>query len=246
MPARCRRSWKVRSGTWAGTVALTDRVRVVACPGDSSSSFCFCLVRRLPVPTGGDPVGGALVPPLRAVVPRCRGAARRAWRGRRSRHDLQVGATLHPAGHQGCSAVPAQRRRAVDQYGQVIDVFVSKRRNVAASTEFFEMMLAGRERPREVTTDLAAPLLRVVDDLLPDALPDTTQVCEQPDRMRPRSAEGTAAADARSAHGSDRVDGDPRSCVRPESATRPLRTFSGPFRAWAPTRGLSNSQKTSA
>jgi IS6 family transposase len=60
--------------------------------------------------------------------------------------------------------------RAVDQYGQVIDIYVSKRRNVAAATEFFETMLAGRDRPREVTTDLAAPLLRVVDDLLADAL----------------------------------------------------------------------------
>ena len=33
--------------------------------------------------------------------------------------------------------------RAVDQYGQVIDVLVSKRRNVAAATKFFETMLAG-------------------------------------------------------------------------------------------------------
>ena len=65
--------------------------------------------------------------------------------------------------------------RAVDQYGQVIDVYVSKRRNVAAATRFFEMMLAGRERPTDVTTDLAAPLLRVVDDLLPEVLHDTTQ-----------------------------------------------------------------------
>jgi transposase-like protein len=65
--------------------------------------------------------------------------------------------------------------RAVDQYGQVIDVFVSKRRNVAAATKFFEMMLAGRVRPTDVTTDLAAPLLRVVDDLLPEVLHDTTQ-----------------------------------------------------------------------
>ena len=65
--------------------------------------------------------------------------------------------------------------RAVDQYGQVIDVFVSKRRNVPAATKFFEMMLAGRERPTDVTTDLAAPLLRVVDDLPPEVLHDTTQ-----------------------------------------------------------------------
>ena len=65
--------------------------------------------------------------------------------------------------------------RAVDQHGQVIDVYLSKRRNVPAATTFFEMMLAGRDRPRVVVTDLAAPLLRVVDELLPDVLHDTTQ-----------------------------------------------------------------------
>jgi transposase-like protein len=65
--------------------------------------------------------------------------------------------------------------RAVDQYGQVIDVYVSRRRNIAAATRFFETMLIGRDRPREVTTDLAAPLLRVVDELLPEVLHDTTQ-----------------------------------------------------------------------
>ena len=36
---------------------------------------------------------------------------------------------------------------AVDQHGQVIEVLVSKRRNAAAATKFFEMMLAGRDRP---------------------------------------------------------------------------------------------------
>jgi IS6 family transposase len=65
--------------------------------------------------------------------------------------------------------------RAVDQHGQVIEVLVSKRRNVAAATMFFETMLAGREPPTDVTTDLAAPLLRVVDDLLPEVLHDTSQ-----------------------------------------------------------------------
>jgi transposase-like protein len=54
-------------------------------------------------------------------------------------------------------------------------VFVSKRRNVAAATNFFEMMLADRGRPTDVTTDLAAPLLRPVDDLLTEVLHDTTQ-----------------------------------------------------------------------
>ena len=65
--------------------------------------------------------------------------------------------------------------RAVDEYGQVIDVYVSRRLNIAAVTRFFETMLTGLERPREVTTDLAAPLLRVVAELLPDVLHDTAQ-----------------------------------------------------------------------
>ena len=65
--------------------------------------------------------------------------------------------------------------RAVDQRGQVIDVYVSRRRNITSARRFFQTMLEGRDRPREVTTDLAAPLLRVVDELLPEALHDTTQ-----------------------------------------------------------------------
>jgi IS6 family transposase len=62
---------------------------------------------------------------------------------------------------------------AVDQYGQVIDVFVSKRRDIASARTFFTTMLKAHGHPEDVTTDLAAPLLRVVDELCPDALHDT-------------------------------------------------------------------------
>jgi IS6 family transposase len=65
--------------------------------------------------------------------------------------------------------------RAVDQHGQVIDVNVSKRRNLVAATRFFEKCSRAATGPREVTTDLAAPLLRVIDDLLPEVLHDTSQ-----------------------------------------------------------------------
>jgi IS6 family transposase len=65
--------------------------------------------------------------------------------------------------------------RAVDQHGQVIDVYVSNRRNIPAARAFFECALVAHGRPREVTTDLAAPLLRVIDELMPDALHDTEQ-----------------------------------------------------------------------
>ena len=65
--------------------------------------------------------------------------------------------------------------RAVDQHGQVIDVYVSKRRDTAAATKFFTSALTAHPRPAEITTDLAAPLLRVVDELLPDEDHDTSQ-----------------------------------------------------------------------
>jgi transposase-like protein len=65
--------------------------------------------------------------------------------------------------------------RAVDQHGQVIDVYVSKRRNIAAARHSFTSSLADHGRPAEVTTDLAAPLLRVVDELIPEAVHDTEQ-----------------------------------------------------------------------
>ncbi|MCP3938828.1 MAG: IS6 family transposase [Actinomycetia bacterium] len=65
--------------------------------------------------------------------------------------------------------------RAVEQHGQVIDVYVSKRPNIAAATHFFETALTGHGRPAEVTTDLAAPLLSVVDELIPEALHDPEQ-----------------------------------------------------------------------
>ena len=64
---------------------------------------------------------------------------------------------------------------AVDQHGQVIDVYVSKQRNVAAARRFFAAALSNHERPAEITTDLAAPLLRVVDELIPEAVHDTEQ-----------------------------------------------------------------------
>ena len=65
--------------------------------------------------------------------------------------------------------------RAVDQHGQVIDVYVSKRRNLDAARRFFTAALSAHGQPTEVTTDLAAPLLGVVDELLPDVIHDTEQ-----------------------------------------------------------------------
>jgi transposase-like protein len=65
--------------------------------------------------------------------------------------------------------------RAVDQYGQVIDVLLSKKRDLRAATTFFATAIRSHGAPAEVTTDRAHALGRVVADLLPAALHDTTQ-----------------------------------------------------------------------
>ena len=46
---------------------------------------------------------------------------------------------------------------------------VSETRDIAAARKFFTRAIRHHGRPRQVTTDLAAPLLRVIDDLLPEA-----------------------------------------------------------------------------
>jgi len=65
--------------------------------------------------------------------------------------------------------------RAVDQYGQVIDVLLSQQRHTPAARRFFTRALAHRPTPVEVTTDKAGPYLRVLDDLIPTAAHLTEQ-----------------------------------------------------------------------
>ncbi|MEX1009006.1 MAG: IS6 family transposase [Acidimicrobiia bacterium] len=63
--------------------------------------------------------------------------------------------------------------RAVDQHGQIIDVFVSARRDLGAARRFFTAALAGHGVPAEVVTDRAWTLRAVVDELIPTAFHDT-------------------------------------------------------------------------
>lgn len=60
--------------------------------------------------------------------------------------------------------------RAIDQHGQVIDVMLSVRRDLAAARRFFARALAVGARPVEVTTDRAPAYPRVLDEQLPAAL----------------------------------------------------------------------------
>jgi transposase-like protein len=57
--------------------------------------------------------------------------------------------------------------RAIDQYGQVIDVLVSEKRDLAATRRFFTRALEHGPYPTEVSTDRAPAYPQVVDELLP-------------------------------------------------------------------------------
>jgi hypothetical protein len=106
--------------------------------------------------TRADHPCGPLVPALRPVLSRRRGAAGRAGRRGRPRHRLPLGAAGHAAAGRGRPAVPPPGwdrwfvdetkvaggwryvYRAIDQFGQVIDVFVFPRRDARAARRFFE------------------------------------------------------------------------------------------------------------
>ena len=60
--------------------------------------------------------------------------------------------------------------RAIDQFGQVIDVFVSPRRDVRGGRRFFEQAIRTTKiRPIEVVTDQAPTYPVVLEELLPAA-----------------------------------------------------------------------------
>jgi transposase-like protein len=66
--------------------------------------------------------------------------------------------------------------RAIDQFGQVIDVFVSARRDAKAARRFFQRAIGTTAMiPVEVVTDQAAAYPAVLDELLPAAWHRTEQ-----------------------------------------------------------------------
>jgi transposase, IS6 family len=65
--------------------------------------------------------------------------------------------------------------RAVDQHGQIIDVFVSRKRDIAAARTFFTSALTAHGEPNEVITDLAPALETVIEQLIPNAFHNTEQ-----------------------------------------------------------------------
>ena len=128
--------------------------------------------------------------------------------------------------------------RAVDQHGQVIDVLLSIRRDLAAVRRFFTRAMRAGAIPAEVTTDRAPAYPRVLDELIPSAPAHSRAVREQPGRSRPRTAQSPAPADARTEELPVSADPRRRSRVRPEPAPRPLRHRHRRLRAPQATEGL--------
>ena len=70
--------------------------------------------------------------------------------------------------------------RAVDQHGQVVDVLLSAKRDLAAARRFFTRALRAGTVPAEVTTDRAPAYPRVLDELVPSALHTVEQYANNP------------------------------------------------------------------
>jgi len=54
-------------------------------------------------------------------------------------------------------------------------VFVSKKRDLRVATRFFTSVITAHGQPAEITADRAHVLARVITELVPAALHDTTQ-----------------------------------------------------------------------
>jgi IS6 family transposase len=65
--------------------------------------------------------------------------------------------------------------RAVDQASQIIDVYVSPRRDFLAARRFFAMALRSHDQPIEVVTDRAPALRAAIEGLIPAALHNIEQ-----------------------------------------------------------------------
>ena len=84
--------------------------------------------------------------------------------------------------------------RAVDQDGEVVDVFLQKRRDGAAAKRFFKRLLkTHRDEPRKIVTDKLRSYGVAHQELIPDTIHDTSQyannraeLSHQPTRVRER------------------------------------------------------------
>ena len=63
--------------------------------------------------------------------------------------------------------------RAIDEHGQIIDVYISPRRDTRAVEWFFTRALDAHDAPMEIVTDRAPALRAAIDELIPAAFHNT-------------------------------------------------------------------------
>jgi len=115
--------------------------------------------------------------------------------------------------------------RAIDQFGQVIDVLLSDRRDAKAARRFFTAALSCSTRPAEVTTDGAPVCIPEWSRRACLRLATSSSGMPTTPSSRPRPAQGPAAADARTQTPGLYGGRGRWSRVRPEPAAWPLRTW---------------------
>jgi transposase-like protein len=114
--------------------------------------------------------------------------------------------------------------RAIDQFGQVIDVFVAPRRDAKAARRFFDQAIGTTKMtPVEVVTDQAATYPMVLEELLRASWHRTEQYANNHVECDHGRLKARAAADARPQAGPQRQRDHCRPCLRPEPPARPLR-----------------------
>jgi transposase-like protein len=82
--------------------------------------------------------------------------------------------------------------RAVDRNGQVIDAFMSQKRDLKAATTFSASTIRSHAAPTEITTDRAHALVRGGRGVVASRVPRHQPVRQQPGRSRPRTSQGQA------------------------------------------------------
>jgi transposase, IS6 family len=104
--------------------------------------------------------------------------------------------------------------RAIDQFGQVIDVLLSRRRDLAAARRFLHPRTARGHDPGRGHHRPGPGLPAGTGGADPLGAAHHPALCEQPGRSRSRTAESAAAADARTEASPFRADPGRRSFVQ--------------------------------
>ncbi len=112
--------------------------------------------------------------------------------------------------------------RAIDQFGQVIDVILSDKRDISATRRIFHRALVPAAAPVEVTTDEAIIYPAVIDELAPQPFHDTKKYPKNRCEARLRTAQISVEIDARPQNRRDHQGHRHRARLLAEHSTRPL------------------------